>query len=367
MERVDMELHMNGGSGDMSYPLNSILQHKVISMTKATREEAITKWICSSSFPSKTLAIADLGCASGPNALFTISELIKGFVRISRNLGRKFPQEFQVFMNDLPGNDFNNIFSSIQEFMEQTIRNLQLYTRIHGVPGSFYGRLFPEGSLHLVHSSYSLHWLSQVPDGILNQNRGSISYGSSSPPGVFNSYLGQFQKDFSTFLRCRALKLVSGGKMVLAFPGRRNNELSRCCYILELMSIALHQMASEGLIDMERLSSLNVPVYMASPMEVEAQVKKQGSFTIDCLQVKEMSWDPYQGEANLPETLKDSGFNVAKCMRAVLEPLLVRHLDLSMQIIEEAFRKYALIVSERIVTDQTNYANVIVSLTKKHL
>ncbi|CAN1805461.1 Salicylate carboxymethyltransferase, partial [Linum perenne] len=228
-----------------------------------------------------------------------------------------------------------------------------------GVPGSFYGRLFPEGSLHLVHSSYSLHWLSQ--------NRGSISYGSSSPPGVFNSYLGQFQKDFSTFLRCRALKLVSGGKMVLAFPGRRNNELSRCCYILELMSIALHQMASEGLIDMERLSSLNVPVYMASPMEVEAQVKKQGSFTIDCLQVKEMSWDPYQGEANLPETLKDSGFNVAKCMRAVLEPLLVRHLDLSMQIIEEAFRKYALIVSERIVTDQTNYANVIVSLTKKHL
>ncbi|CAN1805459.1 Salicylate carboxymethyltransferase [Linum perenne] len=297
-------------------------------MTKATREEAITKWICSSSFPSKTLAIADLGCASGPNALFTISELIKGFVRISRNLGRKFPQEFQVFMNDLPGNDFNNIFSSIQEFMEQTIRNLQLYTRIHGVPGSFYGRLFPEGSLHLVHSSYSLHWLSQVPDGILNQNRGSISYGSSSPPGVFNSYLGQFQKDFSTFLRCRALKLVSGGKMVLAFPGRRNNELSRCCYILELMSIALHQMASEGLIDMERLSSLNVPVYMASPMEVEAQVKKQGSFTIDCLQVKEMSWDPYQ---------------------------------------EEAFRKYALIVSERIVTDQTNYANVIVSLTKKHL
>ncbi|CAN1805457.1 Salicylate carboxymethyltransferase [Linum perenne] len=333
MERVDMELHMNGGSGDMSYPLNSILQHKVISMTKATREEAITKWICSSSFPSKTLAIADLGCASGPNALFTISELIKGFVRISRNLGRKFPQEFQVFMNDLPGNDFNNIFSSIQEFMEQTIRNLQLYT--NGVPGSFYGRLFPEGSLHLVHSSYSLHWLSQVPDGILNQNRGSISYGSSSPPGVFNSYLGQFQKDFSTFLRCRALKLVSGGKM--------------------------------GLIDMERLSSLNVPVYMASPMEVEAQVKKQGSFTIDCLQVKEMSWDPYQGEANLPETLKDSGFNVAKCMRAVLEPLLVRHLDLSMQIIEEAFRKYALIVSERIVTDQTNYANVIVSLTKKHL
>ncbi|KAK9283742.1 hypothetical protein L1049_011992 [Liquidambar formosana] len=30
-----------------------------------------------------------------------------------------------------------------------------------GAPGSFYGRLFPRNCLHLVHCSYSAHWLSQ--------------------------------------------------------------------------------------------------------------------------------------------------------------------------------------------------------------
>ncbi|CAA3032622.1 SAM dependent carboxyl methyltransferase, partial [Olea europaea subsp. europaea] len=34
------------------------------------------------------------------------------------------------------------------------------------VPGSFYGRLFPKKSLHFVHSSSSLHWLSQCLKGL---------------------------------------------------------------------------------------------------------------------------------------------------------------------------------------------------------
>ena len=33
---------------------------------------------------------------------------------------------------------------------------------VAGVPGSFYGRLFPRNSLHFAHSSYCLMWLSQV-------------------------------------------------------------------------------------------------------------------------------------------------------------------------------------------------------------
>ncbi|CAN0824601.1 Salicylate carboxymethyltransferase [Linum grandiflorum] len=366
-------LHMNAGIGETSYATNSFLQQKAISMTRPITEEAITGLVLSSSatFPKGSLAIADLGCASGPNTFFTVSEFVKCVVRISRNLGQELPQEFQVFLNDLPGNDFNSIFTSLSKFKEEVKKELMVADHessmfINGVPGSFYGRLFRAKSLHFVHSSYGLHWLSQVPDGLVELNKGNVSYGSNSPRGVFDLYLGQFRKDFAEFLRCRALELVSGGKMVLTFLGRKNDDTSRCCYSLDLISITLNQMASEGLINMERLGSFNVPMYMPSPMEVEAEVKKQSSFTINYLEVKQRSYDPYEGEVDLPETLKDSGSNVAKCVRAVLEPLLVRHFDLRTQIVDEVFLRYGTIVSERLLSDyKTKYANnVIVSLTK---
>ncbi|CAN1236758.1 Salicylate carboxymethyltransferase [Linum grandiflorum] len=354
---------MNGGHGETSYAANSKLQQKAITMTSQITEQAITRLMSSTNPNRRCLAIADLGCGLGPNTLFTVSELLKSVVRISKNLGRESPEEFQVFLNDLPENDFNSIFTSLPVFKKQmkkelTVDGHELSMFISAVPGSFYGRLFPVGSLHFVHSSYSLHWLSQVPDGLVGKNKGNISYGSSSPRDVFDLYSGQFRKDFAEFLRCRALELVSGGKMVLTFPGRRNDDTTRCCYILELMSITLNQMASKGLIDTKRLESLNIPVYMPSPTEVEAEVEKQGSFTIDCLEDKEMSWDPY-------EALKDSGSNVAKCIRAVVEPLLASHLDLETQVVDEAFRRYGVIVSERIASGyKPKYAQLIVSLTK---
>ncbi|CAN1814048.1 Salicylate carboxymethyltransferase [Linum perenne] len=214
MEVVDV-LHMNGGMGENSYAMNSMLQQKVISMTKPITEEAITQ-LYTSTFPT-TISIADLGCSSGPNTLFTVTEIITAVDALSNKLSRPSP-EFQVFLNDLPG-----------------------------VPGSFYGRLFLSNSIHFVHSSYSLQWLSQVPEGVEEDNVGNIYMADSSPPKVLEAYYGQFQKDFGMFLRCRGEELVNGGRMVLTFLGRRSDDpcSKECCFIWELMSIALNEMASE--------------------------------------------------------------------------------------------------------------------------
>ena len=131
-------------------------------MTKHLTEEAITNLYCTT-LP-KSLAIADLGCSSGPNTLFVVSELIKVVDKLRQKLGHESP-ECQVFLNDLPGNDFNTIFKSLPSFQKKLSYQLGpgagpcLFS---GTPGSFYGRLFPSKTLHFVHSSYSLHWLSQV-------------------------------------------------------------------------------------------------------------------------------------------------------------------------------------------------------------
>ncbi|CAL1360876.1 unnamed protein product [Linum trigynum] len=366
-ESVSHVLHMNGGTEDSSYAANSLLQRKVISMTRPIIEEAAVGLVSSSNFCGRNLAIADLGCASGPNTLFAMSELIKAVAKVSRELGHESP-EFQVFLNDLPGNDFNSVFRSLHGFTEKMKQELgiELPMFFNGVPGSFYGKLFPSDSLHFIHSSYSLHWLSRVPPGLEEMNKGNISVGSSSPSSVSKAYYAQFQRDFSFFLSCRAQELVRGGRIVFTLLGRRCQSPStmRYFYVHQLLSVVLNQMASEGLVDQGKLDSFNLPTYMPSPTEVESEVQKQGSFAIERLEVWESSWNPYDGEVNLPESRQDAGHNVARCIRAVMEPLLVRQFGPQRKLMDEIFMRYRVILSNWMAEEEANYVNVIVSLSK---
>lgn len=78
-------------------------------------------------------------------------------------------------------------------------------------------------------------------------NKENIYMASTSPPSVIQAYYEQFQKDFSTFLKCRSEELVSGGRMVLTILGRKNDDPTskECCYIWDLLAMALKQMVSE--------------------------------------------------------------------------------------------------------------------------
>ncbi|KAE8703819.1 Salicylate carboxymethyltransferase [Hibiscus syriacus] len=331
---VGQVLHMNGGVGETSYANNSFVQQKVITMTKPITEDAITK-LYRSSYPV-AIAIADLGCSSGPNTLFAVSELIKAVDSIRRKMRRKSP-EYQVFLNDLPGNDFNTIFRSLSVFQNKLRNQLGADAGpcfFTGVPGSFYGRLFRKNSLHFVHSSYSLQWLSQVPEGLEN-NKGNIYMASSSPPDVPRAYYKQFQQDFSLFLKCRSEELVDGGRMVLTVLRRRSDDPSskEGCYIWELLAMALNDMVLEGVIEEEKLNTFNIPQYT-----------------------------PSQNEIDLSDAFKDGGYNVAKCMRAVAEPLIVSHFGEA--IVDQVFQRYREIIADRMSKEKTEFVNVIVSLIK---
>ena len=134
----------------------------VISLVKPIVEESIEE-LYLNLFP-ECLKMADLGCSAGPNALLAVSEIIDIISTTSQKSNRS-PPSLQVFLNDLPGNDFNTIFRSLQSFyrkLETEKGNTFGNCFISGVPGSFYGRLFPCNSMHFVHSSYALMWISEV-------------------------------------------------------------------------------------------------------------------------------------------------------------------------------------------------------------
>ncbi|XP_022133132.1 salicylate carboxymethyltransferase-like [Momordica charantia] len=361
-------LPMNGGVGDTSYANNSSFQVFLISiLTWSIVKEAITQ-LYSTSFPT-ALTIADLGCSSGPNTFMVVSKLIKEVEDIRQQL-HKNSIEYQIFLNDLHGNDFNSIFKSLPSFHE----NLKTHMGnglgpcfLVGAPGSFYGRLFPGKSLHFVHSSNSLHWLSQVPEGIEN-NKGNIFISETSPKTVLEAYHKQFQKDFSLFLKCRAEELVAGGRMVLTISARTCEDRvnKECCYSWELLNLAVNDMVSEGIVEEEKLDSFNVPIYMPSSLEVEAEVLNEGSFIIEHLQVVRVNWNIYNNELNsdIPSNeIIDSGYNYAKCIRSVAEPLLVRHFG--EDIIDELFSRYREIINDHMSKENIENISFTISLTKK--
>ncbi|XP_019412717.1 PREDICTED: monomethylxanthine methyltransferase 1-like [Lupinus angustifolius] len=159
---TEQVLHMNDGVGDTSYAKNSSHQRSGVLKGKPILEESMRRLYCN--MLPKCLKVADLGCASGPNALMVVNDIIDIVESTSFNFNISAPI-FQFYMNDLPSNDFNTIFKSLAQFYE-TLEEKKGPgfgpCFINATPGTFYKRLFPNNSIHFVHSSYSVHWLSQV-------------------------------------------------------------------------------------------------------------------------------------------------------------------------------------------------------------
>ncbi|KAG0544923.1 hypothetical protein BDA96_02G318000 [Sorghum bicolor] len=229
MENLEHSFHMAQGEGEHSYAKNSRAQEKVILQTMPVIENAI-KEVYTTLVP-RTMVIADLGCSSGPNTLLFISNVINIIAGQYNKPGD--PVELQIFLNDLPGNDFNQLFSSLKDLKLDTSEQTG-YTPplcyISGLPKSYYSRLFPRQSVHLFHSSCCLHWLSQVPEELYARkgaflNEDNIYITKTTPSCVVKCFQEQFHKDFSLFLKLRHKELIYGGEMVLTFCGRKDEDV----------------------------------------------------------------------------------------------------------------------------------------------
>ncbi|XP_059649234.1 loganic acid O-methyltransferase-like isoform X2 [Cornus florida] len=208
---------MEGGDGTYSYTKNSTYQREFSNYAQEMIDEAIAKKLDIKSLisNSNTLRIADLGCSVGPNTFIAMQNVLEAMEKkcLPQSNASKAP-EFQVFFNDHAANDFNTLFASLPH-------DRQYFAA--GVPGSFYGRLFPESSLHFGYSSMALQWLSKLPEELLDKNsqawnKGRIYYPSASEE-VANAYAAQFTKDMKMFLNARAKEIVAGGMMVVLMPG----------------------------------------------------------------------------------------------------------------------------------------------------
>lgn len=175
----------------------------IVSEFIAKDEKLIKEELCSW-HPS--FGIADFGCSTGPNT-FMVAQFVVECMHLKYNSHGLPPPDFHVFFYDLAANEFNTLFHSLA-----TVSGGHLYFPA-GFPGSFYGRLFPEGSLHFGFSSYTLHWLTQVPVEVKDRsslawNKGRI-YLIGALAAAARAYAEQFAEDVSKFLNARVVEMVT--------------------------------------------------------------------------------------------------------------------------------------------------------------
>ncbi|KAK1316210.1 Jasmonate O-methyltransferase [Acorus calamus] len=266
----------------------------IILASREIVKEAILDLYCSN-FPER-LNIADMGCSTGPNAMLAISEVMNVIDQKRRELGIG-PVQFQCFLNDLPWNDFNTIFTALPEFHEKRLNKDPKGSScfVEGMPGSFYGRLFPDKSIDFVVSSSSLHWLSQIKCDFI--------------PDIH-------------VLKSRSKEIVTGGRMVLTIIGRKVDDPTEedNCFQWDCMANALMDLVSERFLEEEMIDSYNILFYPSSLTEVMNVIRGDGTFTVDRLEIIEVEGPPTVGTDGVRK-----GDQWAMNLRAVLEPIFIDH------------------------------------------
>ncbi|KAK2641575.1 hypothetical protein Ddye_023338 [Dipteronia dyeriana] len=324
-------LCMQGGDDDGSYANNSEATASAISLCKPLLLNAIESMKLMECNICTSVRIADLGCATGYNTLATI-DLVVETVRVRYLKERGLEPELEVFFSDLPSNDFNSLFRSLSK----RASSREYYAA--GVAGSFYHRLFPRRKLDIAVSLSALHWLSKVPDEVLDKRSAAWNKGRAWIEGankqVVEAYAKQSEKDLEDFLSCRKEEIARGGLLFILMGGRphmQSNQLadsdSRAKHpFTTSMDQAWQDLINEGLIDEDTRDMFNIPAYMRSIEEVERGINRIGGFQIERIEYKRIV---EHSEEKQKEWMRDPlsyGRAKANLVRATLRPIVDAHL-----------------------------------------
>ncbi|CAN1138268.1 Loganic acid O-methyltransferase [Linum perenne] len=284
--------------------------------------------IIRSTSPSNVFRVADLGCSSGPKSLHVIDSIVHAIQsKFTSQLhqsniptGRR--PEFQAFFNDLPYNDFNSLFATL----------LDHHGYHAGVIGSFHGRLFPKSSLHFVHCSYSLQWMSpEANQGGREWNRGRIHYVKAGRE-VRGAYKEQFGRDVRGFLEARAMEIVEGGLMAIVIPSMPmdgdSNSVFPIGLIFHHLGTCLLELSKEGIVSESEIDSFNIPMYVATEAEMRELIEDNGCFSIE--RTHHLSCDGDGGGGS-------SGFKLTANLRGSMEGLFAQHFG--SEIVDHLFRR----------------------------
>ncbi|CAN6243809.1 unnamed protein product [Urochloa humidicola] len=357
---------MEGGQGASSYLNNSQIQSRTMqSLLHVLKGTLDTLQL--PSLPEKFLTAADLGCSCGQNTIDIANVIVQHISEQYGSRGQAAP-ELCFYFSDLPSNDFNTLFRLLQDSTTTDDNGSRRRYFAAGVPGSFYGRLFPEKSINIFTCTFSLHWLSQVPREV--EDKGSAAYNKGklfvhgAPEATGMAYKRQFTLDLGSFLHCRAIELRSQGALFIVCVGRPSSSSPTDQGNLGTLHENIFQdswddIVREGLMDEEKTDNFNIPLYAPTVEEFREAVDANGSFRINQL-------DMVIGSAPVVDSPNDPGAvgcTVANNARSVHGVLVEAHIGRALS--GEVFRRLQCRAEERAeeLMEGLRFPHVVCSLS----
>jgi jasmonate O-methyltransferase len=102
---------------------------------------------------------------------------------------------------------------------------------------------------------------------------------------------------------------------------------------------------------------------------VKLEILTEGSFAINQLESSQVVLneldnyeDAFDFTSKIPGSLRDDGYSLAQCIRAVAEPLLVSHFG--EDVTEEVFNHFQKNVIDYMPKDRTTVTNITIALTR---
>ena len=211
---------------------------------------------------SEPIIIADYGCSQGKNSLApmrTVIETLRSRVGTDRS--------FMVCHVDLPVNDFNTLFGTLDLDSDSYTRDaVDVYAC--GIGRSFYQNVLPPGSVHFGWSAYAVQWLSCVP---------TVSVDHLWPANLKDParsiYEQQGARDWESFLALRAKELRPGGRLVVVCPGVGAGQA-----IAGHADAVIVDMVKEGAISAEERSHMAPAFWIRSKHDYLAPFQRDGRF-----------------------------------------------------------------------------------------
>ncbi|MCD7469469.1 hypothetical protein HAX54_008523 [Datura stramonium] len=331
---ISHEFSMANGASPFSYRTNSAYQRRVVRATKQLMHEVVMEKLQMEK--GMIFQITDMGCSIGPNTLISVKNIVESveskFQIMTKNTNNNdnetVPKKIiQVFFNDHAFNDFNTLFMSLP---------LKRSYYAAAAVGSFYDRVFPDRSVHIVNCSYGLHFLSRVPSEVEDEkslawNKGNVYY-SHAKEKVIRQYMKQHEEDMNSFLNARAQEVVPGGLVFITVPARPDGTPhSQVIYnmLAHILGSCFLDLANQGDIEEEEVDSFNIPVYITSPSEVKEAIIRNGSFSIEKLEILPKETSPTNGL-----TAKDASVHI----RAITEGLIEEKIG--PKILDKLFQLY---------------------------
>jgi hypothetical protein len=229
----------------------------------------------------RPVCVLDLGSSEGRNAIHLMTSIVAG-------LRRRSEQPVQPIFSDLPSNNFNQLFTNLEEARRGGVFAPDVYPAVVG--GSFYGPLLPPGTVHLATSFNAVLWLDQLPavpvtDAVVYRRPHPPRAGLTVSPEATAAFESQAERDLVRFLQCRARELVPGGKLLLAAPG--DTDQARVTDgLFDVLNDACLDLIAAGRLQREQYERLTIPCYYRTVAELLGPLEREGSpvrgaFTVD--------------------------------------------------------------------------------------